>query len=85
MNMIINHSSMQPVYEQIVCQIKGKIIKGELIEETLLPSVRTLAKEIKVSALTVKKAYDQLEAEGFCHHGARQGKLCGKRQSGAAA
>lgn len=65
MNMIINHSSMQPVYEQIVCQIKGKIIQGELIEETLLPSVRTLAKEIKVSALTVKKAYDQLEAEGF--------------------
>lgn len=63
--MIINHSSMQPVYEQIVCQIKGKIIQGELIEETLLPSVRTLAKEIKVSALTVKKAYDQLEAEGF--------------------
>lgn len=56
---------MQPVYEQIVCQIKGKIIQGELIEETLLPSVRTLAKEIKVSALTVKKAYDQLEAEGF--------------------
>ena len=56
---------MQPVYEQIVCQIKGKIIQGELIEETLLTSVRTLAKEIKVSALTVKKAYDQLEAEGF--------------------
>ena len=56
---------MQPVYEQIVCQIKGKIIQGELIEETLLPSVRTLAIEIKVSALTVKKAYDQLEAEGF--------------------
>lgn len=65
MNLIINHSSMQPVYEQIVCQIKDKIIHGELIEETMLPSVRTLAKEIKVSALTVKKAYDQLEEEGF--------------------
>ena len=65
MNLIINHTSMQPVYEQIVCQIKDKIIHGELIEETLLPSVRTLAKDIKVSALTVKKAYDQLEAEGF--------------------
>lgn len=65
MNLIINHSSMQPVYEQIVSQIKDKIIHGELIEETMLPSVRTLAKEIKVSALTVKKAYDQLEAEGF--------------------
>ena len=65
MNVIVNHTSMQPVYEQIVCQIKEKIIQGELIEETLLPSVRTLTKEIKVSALTVKKAYDQLEAEGF--------------------
>ena len=65
MNLIINHTSMQPVYEQIVCQIKDKIMHGELIEETMLPSVRTLAKEIKVSALTVKKAYDQLEAEGF--------------------
>ena len=65
MNLIINHTSMQPVYEQIVCQIKDKIMHGELIEETMLPSVRTLAKDIKVSALTVKKAYDQLEAEGF--------------------
>ena len=65
MNLIINHTSMQPVYEQIVCQIKDKIMHGELIEETMLPSVRTLAKEIKVSALTVKKAYDQLEEEGF--------------------
>ena len=65
MNLIINHTSMQPVYEQIVCQIKDKIMHGELSEETMLPSVRTLAKEIKVSALTVKKAYDQLEEEGF--------------------
>lgn len=65
MNLIINHSSMQPVYEQIVSQIKDKIVHGELIEETMLPSVRTLAKDIRVSALTVKKAYDQLEAEGF--------------------
>lgn len=65
MNLIINHTSMQPVYEQIVCQIKDQIMHGALIEEAMLPSVRTLAKEIKVSALTVKKAYDQLEAEGF--------------------
>lgn len=65
MNLIINHTSMQPVYEQIVCQIKDRIVHGELMEETMLPSVRTMAKEIKVSALTVKKAYDQLEMEGF--------------------
>ena len=65
MNLIINHSSMQPIYEQIVNQIKDKIMHGELLEETMLPSVRTLAKDLKVSALTVKKAYDQLEEEGF--------------------
>lgn len=65
MKIIINHSSMQPVYEQIINQIKEKIMHGELLEETMLPSVRTLAKDIKVSALTVKKAYDQLEEEGF--------------------
>lgn len=65
MKMIINNSSMQPIYEQIVAQIKAKIMKGELREEEILPSVRTLSKELKVSALTVKKAYDALEDEGF--------------------
>ena len=65
MNIIINNSSMQPIYEQIVAQIKAKIMNGELKEEVMLPSVRALAKELKVSALTVKKAYDALEAEGF--------------------
>ena len=65
MNLIIHNSSMQPIYEQIVSQVKAKIMNGELKEEAMLPSVRTLAKELKVSALTVKKAYDALEAEGF--------------------
>ena len=65
MKLIINNSSMQPIYEQIVSQVKSKIMSGELQEEALLPSVRTLAKELKVSALTVKKAYDSLEEEGF--------------------
>ena len=65
MKLIINHSSMQPIYEQIVEQTKEKIMHGELTEETMLPSVRTLAKDLKVSALTVKKAYDALEQEGF--------------------
>ena len=65
MKLIINHSSMQAIYEQIVEQTKEKIMHGELTEETTLPSVRTLAKDLKVSALTVKKAYDALEQEGF--------------------
>ncbi len=65
MKLIINNSSMQPIYDQIVTQIKGCIMRRELSKEEMLPSVRTLAKELKVSALTVKKAYDALEEEGF--------------------
>ena len=65
MNIIINHSSMVPIYEQIVDVVKTHIRKGELKEDENLPSVRMLAKELKISALTVKKAYDALEEEGF--------------------
>ena len=65
MDIIVNHSSMQPIYEQIGDQIKEKIMHGILKADTPLPSVRTLAKDLKVSALTVKKAYDALEQEGF--------------------
>ena len=56
---------MVPIYEQIMDQIKTAIIKGELQPDTVLPSVRVLSKELKISALTVKKAYDNLEEEGF--------------------
>lgn len=65
MNIIINHTLMIPIYEQIADQIKKQIIQGTLEENTVLPSVRVLSKELKVSALTVKKAYDALEQEGF--------------------
>ena len=65
MNIIINHSSMVPIYEQIVDVVKTQIRKGELKEDENLPSVRMLAKELKISVLTVKKAYDALEEEGF--------------------
>lgn len=56
---------MVPIYEQIVDQIKMLIRNGELKENDNLPSVRTLSKELKISALTVKKAYDNLESKGF--------------------
>lgn len=65
MKIIISHTSMQPIYEQIVEQVKALIIDGALKEQEMLPSVRTLAKELKISALTVKKAYDSLEEGGF--------------------
>lgn len=65
MHIIVNHSSMTPIYEQIMEQIRAAVIKGELREDEMLPSVRGLAKELKISALTVKKAYDNLESEGM--------------------
>lgn len=65
MNIIINNSSMQPIYEQIVNQTKMSIMKGNMKEGQMLPSVRSLAKDLRISALTVKKAYDTLEEQGF--------------------
>ena len=65
MKIIINSSSMVPIYEQIMDQIKARIAAGDLKENDILPSVRTLAKEQKISALTAKKAYDNLEQEGY--------------------
>lgn len=65
MRIIINHSSMIPIYEQIVDQLKAAVISGELPADSVLPSVRGLSGELKISALTVKKAYDALEQGGF--------------------
>ena len=65
MKIIINTSSMVPIYEQIVAAIKMQISDGTLVDGDVLPSVRILANQLKISALTVKKAYDRLEAEGY--------------------
>lgn len=65
MKIMINNSSMQPIYEQIVEQIRQQILQGVLKEGEALSSVRGLAKDLKISALTVKKAYDYLEQEGL--------------------
>ena len=65
MKIIVNNSSMQPIYEQIVEQIRQQILQGDLKEGDALASVRALAKDLKISALTVKKAYDLLEQEGM--------------------
>lgn len=65
LNLIINHTSMEPIYEQIMAQIKAEVIEGTLTAGDALPSVRALSRELKISALTVKKAYDSLEAEGL--------------------
>ena len=65
MHIILNHSSMVPIYEQLMEQIKSEILNYNLKENEALPSVRTLAGELRISALTVKKAYDGLEEAGF--------------------
>lgn len=65
MKIIISNSSNQPIYEQIYRQIKGMIIKGELEEGEMLPSIRGLARDLQISVITTKRAYDELEKEGF--------------------
>lgn len=65
MNLIISNSSAVPLYEQIQNQIKSQILSGDLHSEELLPSIRSLAKELKVSIITTKRAYEELEKEGY--------------------
>lgn len=65
MNIIIRNTGGQPIYEQIASQIKALIISGELQEGDMLPSMRLLAKELRISVITTKRAYEELEREGF--------------------
>ena len=65
MRIIINNRSMEPIYEQLISQIKSGVISGEIANGEVLPSVRTMSADLRISALTVKKAYDRLEDEGF--------------------
>lgn len=65
MNIFISNSSEEPIYLQIVKQIKEQIVAGELKETQSLPSIRSLAKELKISVITTKRAYDELEKDGF--------------------
>lgn len=65
MDIIISNSSGVPIYEQIEEQIKSQIMTGELREGETLPSMRVLAKELKISIITTKRAYEDLERDGF--------------------
>ncbi len=65
MNLIISNISKEPIYEQIKNQLKKQILLGEIREGDLLPSIRSLAKELGVSVITTKRAYDDMEAEGY--------------------
>ncbi len=72
MNIVISNSSGLPIYEQIKKQVKAQILSGELMEDEMLPSLRQLARNLKISVLTTTRAYNELEQEGFIT--SRQGK-----------
>lgn len=67
MNIFIDNKSGSPIYDQIYNQIKSCIISGELKENDALPSIRNLAKDLRISVITTKRAYDELEREGFIY------------------
>lgn len=67
MNIYIDNKSGAPIYDQIYTQIKNQIISGDLREDEALPSIRNLAKDLRISVITTKRAYDELEREGFIY------------------
>ena len=67
MNILIDNKSGAPIYDQIYTQIKNQIISGELQQDEALPSIRNLAKDLRISVITTKRAYDELEREGFIY------------------
>ena len=73
MDFYISHSSNKPIYEQIMAQIKSQILSGVLKEGDALPSIRVLARGLRISVITTKRAYDELEHEGLLHSVAGKG------------
>lgn len=73
MHILIDNKSGIPIYEQIYSQIKEQIIGGSLREDDSLPSIRNLAKDLRISVITTKRAYDELEREGFIYTVAAKG------------
>ncbi|MFV8829811.1 GntR family transcriptional regulator [Alkalihalobacterium sp. APHAB7] len=67
MQIIISNSSKEPIYEQITNQIKSSILSGELLEGEAIPSMRQLAKDLQISVITTKRAYEELEKAGFIY------------------
>ena len=79
MDIVIRNSSSQPIYDQIVTQIKNQIISGALDEGDILPSIRSLAKDLRISVITTKRAYDELEKEGYIYTVAAKGCFVAKK------
>ena len=73
MDIIISNADNSPIYEQIYRQIKSGILRGTLQEGDMLPSIRALAKDLRISVITTKRAYDELEKDGYIHTVAGKG------------
>lgn len=82
MKLIISNADDRPIYEQIVSQIRDSILAGELQPGELLPSIRNLAKDLRVSVITTKRAYDELEAQGCVHTVAGKGCFVSEQRPG---
>ena len=67
MELVVSNSSDQPIYEQIASQIRTQVLDGRLAEGDRLPSIRALATQLRISAITTKRAYQELEAQGYIH------------------
>ena len=79
MHLFIDNKSRDPIYDQIYSQIKAHIISGTLAEDEALPSIRALAKDLRISVITTKRAYDELEKDGYIYTVAGKGCFVAKR------
>lgn len=78
MKILISQSTNEPIYQQIYNQIKAAILSDELVEGDLLPSIRGLAKDLRISVITTKRAYDDLERDGYIYSVAGKGSYVAK-------
>lgn len=76
MQLMIRNNTAAPIYQQIYQQIKEQIINGTLEEDTMLPSIRSLAKELRISIITTKRAYEELERGWICLYHCRKRRFC---------
>jgi len=81
LNIIISNANKQPIYEQIYMQVKNCIISGELAEGEALPSIRSLAKDLRISVITTKRAYAELEKDGFINTVAGKGSYVAEKNT----
>ena len=82
MDILISNSCGRPIYQQIYDQVKNAILSGELREGDMLPSIRALAKDLRISVITTKRAYEELEQGGYIYTAAGKGCFVSQKSSG---